>query len=70
MSGWIIVPVLIALFIGRWLDSKYWTEPWLLLTTVGLSFGISMFGIIRDAFKEFKKIENNSKSSKNSKSSN
>jgi F0F1-type ATP synthase assembly protein I len=69
MSGWIIVPVLVALFIGRWLDAKYRTEPWLLLATVGVSFAISMFGIIKDAFREFRKIEDNSKSSKISKSS-
>jgi len=62
MSGWIIVPVLLALFVGRWLDNKFSTEPWLLLATVGLSFVISMFGIIKDAFREFKKIERESNS--------
>ena len=57
MSGWIAFPVIIGMFLGKWLDKRYGTEPWLLLTTIGVCFLISMFGLIRDALKEFKKIE-------------
>jgi len=56
MSGWIIGPVILAIFLGKWLDRKYDTEPWLFLLTVGLAFLISMFGLVKDAFKEMDRI--------------
>jgi F0F1-type ATP synthase assembly protein I len=57
LSGWIAVPVILAVFLGKWLDRKYGTEPWLFLLTVGIAFFLSTFGIIRDSLKEMKRIE-------------
>jgi F0F1-type ATP synthase assembly protein I len=57
LSGWIAIPVIIALFIGKWLDKKFSTEPWLLLATIGGAFLVSMVGLIMNALKEFKRIE-------------
>ena len=57
LSGWIGVPVIIGVLIGKWLDRKYGTEPWLFLLAVGVAFILSMFGIVRDALGEIKKIE-------------
>ncbi len=56
MSGWIIGPVVIGIFLGKWLDERYNTEPWLFLTTVGLAFIISMVGLVKDAFKEMDRL--------------
>lgn len=56
-SGWIAAPVIIATFIGKWLDKKYATEPWLFLASVGAAFIISIIGIIINALNEFKKID-------------
>lgn len=56
MSVWIVAPVITAIFLGRWLDNKYHTEPWLLTGTVIFAFFISMFGLIKESFQEFKKI--------------
>jgi len=64
LSGWIGFPVIIALFIGKWLDKKYHTEPWLFLFSVAFAFLISMFGIIKESFKEMKKIEEDAKRQK------
>lgn len=61
LSSWIIGPVLIAIFTGKWLDEKYNTEPWLFLTSVGTSFIISMTGLTRNSIKEMKKINDKSK---------
>jgi len=58
MSAWIGFPVIIAVFLGKWLDQKYQTEPWLFLATVGASFIISMVGIIRIALKSINEIDN------------
>lgn len=57
ISGWIAFPVIIGVFLGKWLDARFQTEPWLFLTTVGCSFLISMYGLVINAMKEFKKIE-------------
>ncbi|MFA6048042.1 MAG: AtpZ/AtpI family protein [Parcubacteria group bacterium] len=57
LSGWIIGPVLLGVILGKWLDRKYGTEPWLFLVTVGVAFFLSMFGIVRDSLREMKRIE-------------
>lgn len=57
LSGWIAFPVIIALFLGRWLDKKFNSEPWLFLATIGVAFLVSMYGLVVNALKEFKKIE-------------
>ena len=55
LSGWIAFPVIIALFLGKWLDKKFNTDPWLFLATIGLAFLISMYGLVINALKEFKR---------------
>jgi F0F1-type ATP synthase assembly protein I len=57
VSGWIAAPVVIALFAGRYLDNKYETKPWITLTLIGLSFAVSLFGIIKESLKYIKEIE-------------
>lgn len=56
LSSWIVIPVLIAIFIGKWLDEKYNTEPWLFLISVGIAFTISMIGLIRSSINEMNKV--------------
>jgi F0F1-type ATP synthase assembly protein I len=55
--GWIAAPVILGSYLGRWLDKKYDTEPWLFIGTVGLAFFISMFGLIKETAEQYKKIE-------------
>lgn len=57
LSGWIAIPIIIAVFFGKWLDKKYDTEPWLFLGSVGAAFLISIIGLIKNTLKEFKNIE-------------
>jgi F0F1-type ATP synthase assembly protein I len=57
VTAWIAGPVIIGIFLGKWLDNKFQTEPLLLLTTIGFCFFISMYGLVKNALKEFKKIE-------------
>ncbi len=56
-SSWIFAPILIAVFVGKWLDKKYDTEPILFLVTVGFAFLISIFGLVKNVKKEYGKIE-------------
>lgn len=64
LSGWIAFPVIIGVILGKWLDRKFNTEPWLFLGTVGFCFLISMYGLIINALKEFKKVEKEYEQSK------
>lgn len=64
ISGWIAVPLILTLFLGKWLDEKFNTAPWIMLASTGLAFIISMFGIIKNAKDEFKKIEEENKKDK------
>lgn len=57
LSGWILAPLLLGITLGKWLDKKYSTEPWLFLATIGIAFIVSMFGLVKNAVEEFKKIE-------------
>lgn len=56
--GWIIFPPLIGAKIGMWLDKKYDSEPWLFLVSVGVAFILAMIGLVKNATKEFKKLDN------------
>lgn len=66
LSGWIAGPVIIAVFLGKWLDKKYGTDPWLFLLTVGVAFFFSTLGIVRDSLKEMARIEKEEIAKKNS----
>lgn len=57
LAGWIAFPVILGTFLGEWLDKKFGTEPWLFLATIAFAFLISMYGLIMNALREFKKID-------------
>ncbi len=68
VSGWIVGPILLALFVGKYLDRKWGTEPWAFVATTGIAFLLSCYGIIREIQKyskdqELKQIANNGKHS-------
>lgn len=51
ISAWIVVPVLISAFIGKYLDARWNTSPWILGVSLALSFTVSMIAIVRIAKK-------------------
>jgi len=57
ITVWIVGPVLVGVFLGKWLDQKFNTDPWLFLASVGFCFLVSIFGLVKSALREFKKIE-------------
>jgi len=65
LTAWIAVPLIFAVFLGKWLDKKYDTSPWLFLLTVAVAFVISNIGIARQAIKAMKQIEKEAKINKN-----
>lgn len=51
ISAWIVGPVLISLFIGKYLDTKLGTTPWILSVGLAISFTVSMVAIVKIAKK-------------------
>lgn len=64
VTGLIAGPIVIALFLGQWLDSRYHTEPWFFLASMGLAFIASLVGIVKIALKYIKDIEKEAKEKK------
>ncbi len=58
VSAWVIVPILLALIVGKYLDTRYDTKPWIFLGLTGAAFLISLFGIVRVTKTYLEKIQN------------
>lgn len=61
LTGWIAGPIIIALFVGRRLDDRYHTEPWLFLLCVGFAFLISNIAIVKKTLQYIKELETEAK---------
>jgi len=57
VSSWIIAPIIVALILGKWLDTNFHTTPIIFLSLAGFAFLISIFGIFKTVSKYAKKIE-------------
>ena len=66
-TGWIAMPVVGALFLGRWLDNKYNSQPIFFLGLTILAFIISSVGIGITGVKYIKLLEKEEKEAKDSK---
>ena len=56
-TGWIAIPIIGALYLGRWLDAKQGTEPLYFLSITAAAFIISCIGIGMTGVKYIKQIE-------------
>jgi F0F1-type ATP synthase assembly protein I len=56
LSGWIGGPAVAGVLIGKYLDQKYNTDPWLLIFCSVPAFAISMIMLVIISNKEMKKI--------------
>lgn len=61
LSGWIAGPVVLALFLGNWLDEYFDTQSIILFSLVGSSFLVTIFGIIKETKRMMRKIEEEEK---------
>jgi F0F1-type ATP synthase assembly protein I len=57
MSAWIVPPVIIGAMLGSWLGKRFGHPQLFLLVCMGLSFGVSIIGVAREANLQFKQIE-------------
>lgn len=51
VSIWIITPVIFSLIIGKYLDNRFHTAPYILMLSLALSFTVSMIAIVKIAKK-------------------
>lgn len=57
ITGLIIGPLIIALIVGKFLDTKFDTQPWIFLLTTGLAFMISIVSIVHVAKRYIKTLD-------------
>lgn len=67
LSSWIVAPIIVGMIFGKYLDKRFDSEPIMLIMVVGFSFLISMYGLIKETMKEYRKIEKDLENKKNSK---
>ncbi|OGF36829.1 hypothetical protein A2482_03310 [Candidatus Falkowbacteria bacterium RIFOXYC2_FULL_48_21] len=61
VSAWIVLPIVVALFVGRWLDERFDKPPTFLISCVMIAFGITCFGLVRETVRAAKKMEEEAK---------
>lgn len=67
VSGWIAAPVVISLVLGKYLDSKWGTAPWMFLTLTGIAFLVSCYGIMKVVSKYMRRMEEEANKTKKEK---
>ena len=62
LSSWIVFPLIIALFVGKWIDRVFSTEPMGTLICITFSFILSLGVLFREARKAIKDLAHKSES--------
>ncbi|MDE2030990.1 MAG: AtpZ/AtpI family protein [Patescibacteria group bacterium] len=57
VSVWVAVPIILALFIGKYLDNHFGTAPWIFIGSTIIAFIISMAVIVKMSLSYIQKIE-------------
>lgn len=65
VSASIAIPIIIALYLGRYLDIQFGTTPWIFLGLTAIAFVVSLVSIYTSMVKYIKDLEETEKSGKN-----
>ncbi len=57
VSGYIVIPVVLALILGKALDNYFNTKPWIFLGLTGVAFIVSSYSIVYTVSRYMKSIE-------------
>jgi len=57
ISTWIAVPIILALIVGKALDTHYGTKPVWLLILAGVGFLVTAYGIVKSVRKYAAKVK-------------
>ena len=58
VSSWIVVPLVSALILGKYLDKKWGTEPWIFIALAALGFMTTCVGIYKVMKRYSDKLKN------------
>ena len=56
VSTWVVVPIVGALVLGKFLDKRFGTEPVIFLVLAGLGFLLTCYGIFKITKDYMKKL--------------
>ena len=65
VSASVAIPIILALFIGKYLDKKYNSEPWIFLGLTFIAFIISIFSIWKNVKNYINDLEEKEKEKRN-----
>lgn len=57
VGGWIAGPVIIAMFVGQWIDERYGSAPVGYFGAVGVAFIVSVIGLVRTSLRAMRDME-------------
>lgn len=57
ISSWIAIPIIVSLILGKYLDKKYDTEPWIFVSMTAIAFVITIYGIVKFSMDYIKDVE-------------
>jgi len=57
VSAWIVLPIIAALFLGRWLDKRFEKEPMFLIGCVVVAFAVTCVGLMRETVRAARNME-------------
>ena|SRR3989339_268187 len=60
ISGWLVVPIVAALFLGKWLDQHFDTKPFLFFGCLAAAFFVTMIGLVKQSISAMKKMDKGS----------
>ena len=46
-SGTIAVPAVLGALLGKWLDAKYGTAPWMLIACLAIALGLTAYAVVK-----------------------
>lgn len=56
VTSWIVGPIIFSLIVGKYLDGKFDTKPWIFLGLTAVAFVVSTYGIIKTGSRYMKQI--------------
>ena len=61
ISGWIVMPIVVALISGKALDNHFHTKPWIFLSLALFGFILTITGIVQIVKKYTEKLKKDGK---------
>jgi F0F1-type ATP synthase assembly protein I len=61
VSGSIAIPIVIALYLGKYLDTRFNTAPWIFLGLTAIAFAVSLISLWKNLTSYIRNLEKEEK---------